>query len=132
MATKTRILIADDIVESARSLSDRLAQAGYVCEVATDADRALDNVRRLACDAVICDVQMEGSNEFELLDQIRALQPQLPVIVGTRTSSLREAVDAVKRGAFQYLEKPFIDSELLDTILLATSTSHHRTTLPPQ
>jgi two-component system, NtrC family, response regulator HydG len=134
MATKTRVLIADDIVESARSLSDRLAQAGYVCEVATDTDSGLDSVRRLACDAVICDVQMEGSNEFELLDQIRALQPQLPVIVGARTSSLREAVDAVKRGAFQYLEKPFIDSELLSFILLATTgaNSYRRTTLPPR
>jgi two-component system response regulator HydG len=75
---------------------------------------------------------MEGMGDFELLDQIKILQPNLPVIVGTSNSSVGQAVEAVKRGAFQYIEKPFIISDLLGFILEATVESHrHRRTTPP-
>src|SRR5512135_34114 len=76
---RTRVLIADDNVRSAQLLGDRLAEEGYVCEIASSADKALDIVRHLACGIVICDVQMRGSSEFELLDQIKILRPNLPI-----------------------------------------------------
>ncbi len=131
---KTRVLIVDDNVRSAQMLSARLIEEGYVCETASSADKALDIVRHLACSIVICDVQMQGSSEFELLDQIKMLRPQLPVIIGAGFLSIPDAVEAVKRGAFQYVERPFNFTELLGFIVQATETSdsHPKTTPPPR
>lgn len=71
--------------------------------------------------------------EFELLERIKMLQPTMPVIVGTSTGSIRQAVEAVKHGAFQYLEKPFSIPDILGFIAQATheSTRSDRTTGPP-
>jgi len=75
---------------------------------------------------------MEDTGDFELLDQIRILQPHLPVIIGTSSSSVVQAVEAVKRGAFQYVEKPFNMGDLLQFIGDATVESHrHSRTIPP-
>ena len=96
MPHKSRVLIADDSVVTAQLLGDRLAQGGYECEVASSGDNALDINRHHACNVVICDVRTEGMGEFKLLDQIKILQPQLPVIVGTARISILEAVEVSK------------------------------------
>ena len=76
--------------------------------------------------------EIAGNSEFELLKQIKGLQPQLPVIVGTGVISIPEAIEAVKHGAFQYVEKPFNVSELLGFIVQATTGSQPlRKTIPP-
>src|ERR1039457_3743604 len=103
---RTRVLIADDNAQSAHRFGDSLTER-YLCEVAPSADEALDVVRHLACDIVICNVRMAGMSDFELLDQIKNLQPRLPVIVGSDKTSILEAIEAVRHGAFQYLEQPF-------------------------
>ena len=132
--TKTRVLIADDNVDSAQLLGDSLTRRGCLCEIVSSSDRALNIVRNLFCDLVICDIRVGGMNDFELLDQIKNLQPNLPVIIGTGIITILEAVEAIKRGAFQYIEKPFNISDLLGFIVQATldSPRDHRTTpLPP-
>jgi two-component system, NtrC family, response regulator HydG len=129
---KTRVLIVDDSASSARMLGERLMREDYLCEVASSCERALDVVRKSECDVAICDVMMRGTSEFELLEQINVLQPQLPVIVGAVTSSITEAVEAVKRGAYQYVPKPFDISELMGLIAqaLAESRPYRRTARP--
>jgi len=66
---------------------------------------ALEPLEKLVFDIAICNAEMEGQGKFELLDQIRVIQPALPVIVG-----------AARRGAFQYFEKPFDIEQLLGFI----------------
>ena len=118
---RIRILIADDNVQSALLLGNSLTHERYLCEVAPSGDKVLDVVRHFACDIVICDVRMAGMSEFELLDQIKNLHPRLPVIVGSDKTSILEAIEAVRRGAFQYLEKPFNNGDLLGFIVQATA-----------
>jgi DNA-binding NtrC family response regulator len=118
---RTRVLIADDNAQSAHRLGDSLTQERYLCEIAPGGDKALDVVRHFACDIVICDVRMTGMSEFELLDQIKNLHPRLPVIVGSDKTSILEGIEAVKHGAFQYLEKPFNNDDLLGFIVQATA-----------
>src|SRR5664280_3474029 len=55
---KTRVLIADDNVDSAQLLSDSLTRRGCLCEIVTSSDRALNSVRNLSCDLVICDIRI--------------------------------------------------------------------------
>jgi len=127
-----RVLIADDNAQSALLLGGSLTHERYLCEVAPSGDKALDVVRHLACDIVICDVRMAGMSEFELLDQIKNLQPRLPVIVGSDKTSILEAIEAVRHGAFQYLEKPFNNTDLLGLIVQATANPGGGSTPPPR
>lgn len=129
-----RVLIAGDDVSSTQLLGERLAMEGCLSETALSRDGALDIVRRCECDVVVCDVRMQGAYEFELLERIKAIQPHLPVIVGTADGSITEAVDAMKRGAYQYLALPFNVVGLVDCIVQATSDSSQtrKTTRPPR
>ena len=129
-----RVLIADDNVDSAQLLFDGLTHAGWSCEIASGTDRVMNIVRTQACDVVICDAQMDSMGEFELLEQIKSLQPTLPVIVGSAAGSVLEAMEAVKHGAFQYLERPFNISALQGFLAKATADSprSRRTTAPPR
>jgi two-component system, NtrC family, response regulator HydG len=129
-----RILIADDDVSLAHRLGEALTREGCLCEVALSREDALDVVRRLECDVVVCDLRMKGSSEFELLERMKAIAPHLPVIVGTEVGSIAQAIEAVKRGAAQYLVKPFNISDLVEMILQAMADAHqyHKTTRPPR
>jgi two-component system response regulator HydG len=123
MPNRRRVLIADENVESALFLRDGLTQGGYLCEIASSGDKALIDIRKLVFDIAICNVQMEGQSKFELLEQIGLIQPTLPVIVGTAISSIQEAVAAARRGAFQYVPKPFDIEQLLGFIEQASADS---------
>ena len=126
------MLIADENIEPALVLRDGLAQRGHLCEIASSSDKALLDIRKLAFDIAICDVQMEGQSKFELLEQIGLIQPSLPVIVGAAATSMQEAVAAARCGAFQYVQKPFDIEQLLDFIEQASKDSQRdqRATIP--
>lgn len=121
----------------AHQLSEGLSREGYSCETTQSQQDALDIVRKLECDVVICDVRMQGMSEFELLEQIKTLQPLVPVIVGTVGGSVAEAVQAIKRGASQYVAKPFVFNDLLGCVVEALESAEaskpiRRTTRPPR
>jgi two-component system response regulator HydG len=117
---RLRVLIADGDVDWAQELSSTLGQHGYACVVASSGEVALDIVRHRNCNVVICDTQIPGMAEFALLDQIMSIHPSLPVIVATASISMTKAVEAVKRGVFQCIEKPFHVNDLLGIIVQAT------------
>lgn len=129
-----RVLIAGDDASSAQRLGENLTEIGCSSESAMSREGALDVVRRCACDVVVCDVRMQDMLEFELLERIKQLQPHLPVIVGAAGGSIAEAVDAMKRGAYHYLAKPFNVSELADFVIQATTESRQlrKSTRPPR
>ena len=127
------VLIVGDDLSSVDRLGEGLSSEGCLCELVLNRESAIDIVRRAECDVVVCDVQMQGTYNFELLERFKAIQPNLPVIVATSSGAISEAVEAVKRGAYQYLEKPLDIEELLKFIIHATSDSHklRRTVRPP-
>jgi two-component system response regulator HydG len=133
VARRTRVLIVDDDAASAHSLEDELNRGSCLCEIATSVDAVSDAVQNSAFDVVICDVASGGLLEFGLLEQVKVLRPNMPVILGSRATSILEAVEAVKRGAFQYLEKPFKIGELTEFIASAIADASRRraTTSPP-
>jgi two-component system, NtrC family, response regulator HydG len=127
-----RVLIVDDNAATAHTLSEGLAQESYSLEVARTGSVALSTVERLACDIVICDVRMAGMGDMELLDRLKRIDPMLPVILLTATSTISEAVDAIKHGAFQYLAKPCNLVELRGFVAQATGEGQrHDSVRPP-
>jgi two-component system nitrogen regulation response regulator GlnG len=99
-------LVDDDA--SIRWVLERALRQGGMSPTAFDqADSALAALRRDRPDVLITDIRMPGRSGLELLTQIRASQPELPVIVMTAHSDLDSAVAAYQGGAFEYLPKPF-------------------------
>jgi len=111
-----RVLIVDDDAEMRDALGMYFTAQGHQCELAANGDAALGVVGRLSLDAVICDVKMDGMSGLDLLDRVKRTHPALPFVVITGKGEVRGAVDAIKRGAFQYLTKP-CNLELLRTIV---------------
>jgi len=114
-----RVLIVDDDPDMAQALGASLTGEGYSCELAPSGAAAIDAIGRQAFDAVISDVQMDGMNGLDLLDRLRKAHPTLPVIMVTAFGQLTGAVEATKRGAFQYLSKPYEVAELEDLMAQA-------------
>ncbi len=85
---------------------------GHSVLTARDATEALDLVSSQPLDLVLCDIKMPGLNGLELVRQIHELVPDLPCIVITGYSSAEHSVEALRAGAFWYLEKPFDQSHL--------------------
>jgi two-component system, NtrC family, nitrogen regulation response regulator GlnG len=108
-------LVDDDA--SIRWVLERALRQGGMSPTAFDqADTALAALRRDRPDVLITDIRMPGRSGLELLTQIRASQPELPVIVMTAHSDLDSAVAAYQGGAFEYLPKPFDIDQAVDLV----------------
>ncbi|MBK8974336.1 MAG: sigma-54-dependent Fis family transcriptional regulator [Planctomycetes bacterium] len=109
---KPRILVVDD-EESVRYFVQRgLRRRGYALEVAPDGAAALAQFERAPADLVLLDLRMPGMDGFELLDRLRALDPDVAVVVMTAFGTVENAVAALRRGAFDFVTKPFEIDEL--------------------
>jgi two-component system response regulator HydG len=103
---QSRMLIVDDDVEMRDALDSLFSSEGHACELAPDAATALEIVERQPFDVVISDVRMAGMDGLELLDRVKRSHPALPFILITAAGAIDQAVDAIKRGAFEYVVKP--------------------------
>jgi two-component system response regulator AtoC len=108
-----RILVVDDEKLIRWSLRKNLARAGYQVLEAENGDRALEVLDDEGADLVLLDVRMPGSNGLEVLEHLRRHHSEIAVVLMTAYSSVEGAVDAMKKGAFDYLVKPFNQDEVL-------------------
>jgi nitrogen regulation protein NR(I) len=127
MTEKPRVLIADDELNLRRVLKAMLRRAGYAVEAAEDGLEALEKaVAAEPFDVVITDLKMPRMDGMELLRVLSAEHPDTPVVMITAHGSVESAVEAVKSGAFDYIEKPFEQEQILQVIGKATRTAAHQ------
>ena len=112
MSLSDRILVVDDDEALRESLALLLAAEGYEAVTAHDAPSALARLEE-PVDVVLCDVRMPGMDGLELLPELIRRLPGVPVLLMSAYGSGDLAVEALKRGAFDYLAKPFQPSEVL-------------------
>ncbi|MCC6994577.1 MAG: sigma-54-dependent Fis family transcriptional regulator [Deltaproteobacteria bacterium] len=110
---KGRILVVDDHIEMARVMADQLGDAGYTVEIAAGGKQALAAARARPPDVVVTDLRMEGVDGFDVLEGIAALDGAIPVLIMTAFGAIDSAIDAIRRGAYHYLTKPFRLDEVL-------------------
>ena len=108
-----RILVVDDQLEMARLLSDQLADAGFTVEIAGGGEEALAAIQGRPFDLVLTDLRMKDKDGFDVLAGVKAETPDVPVIIMTAFGALDSAIEAIKRGAYHYLTKPFRMEEVL-------------------
>lgn len=116
-----RILIADDQQHILDSLEMLLSAHGFSTEAVTHPSRVLNALETQHFDAVLMDLNYtrgttEGGEGLELVSRIRGIDPLLPVIVLTAWSSIDLAVDAMRRGASDFVQKPWENKELLQKL----------------
>jgi DNA-binding NtrC family response regulator len=104
---KSRMLVADDERNIRKNLGMVLEAAGYVVEEARDGEEALDVCKRSHPDIAFVDLHMPKMEGLEVLAHIRVLSPKTAVVIITAYGSAANAVDAMKLGAVDFVEKPF-------------------------
>jgi DNA-binding NtrC family response regulator len=107
------VLVVDDEKRFQQLYADILSEAGYTVKTAASAEKALDIIREKEPAMIISDVRMQGMNGLELLSQVRQQFSEIPFLLVTAYSNVRDAVGALKFGAVDYLEKPVDLDELL-------------------
>jgi two-component system nitrogen regulation response regulator NtrX len=111
-----RILVVDD-EESIRSSLQRLLEyKGYEVQCAEDGPRALELVAEKSFDVVLLDIKMPGMDGIEVLQRVRDSKADLSVVMISAHGTIETAVECTKKGAFDFLEKPWDQERLLVTI----------------
>jgi two-component system NtrC family response regulator len=114
MSDRKTILVVDDDDSLRRVMEYTLRDEGYDVVTAATGPEGLEAFRHHPVDLVLSDVRMPEMDGLDLLARIRAMQPDLPVVLLTAHGTISSAVEAMKLGAFDYLTKPF-DRERLKT-----------------
>jgi two-component system NtrC family response regulator len=118
------VLIVDDERNYLLVLEALLSEEGYQVITAEGAQRGLECIEENELDVVITDMKMPGIDGMEFMERIRLRQPDLPVIMMTAFGSVEKAVEAMRKGAFDYILKPFKNEELKLTISKAITHYH--------
>ena len=111
-----RILVVDDDQELRANLTFVLKEAGYQAEEASSAQEAVALAVDEDFDVVLLDVIMPKSGKIDALAELRRVAPRSKIVMITAFATIENAVDAIKRGASDYLSKPFKIDALLTTI----------------
>jgi two-component system, NtrC family, response regulator PilR len=111
-----RVLLIDDEPSILNVLATLLRKQNYDVTPTSDGRKALELIRSEKFDLLLTDIRMEPVNGLQLLEEMRAAQPQAGVILLTGYGSVKTAVQAMKGGAFDYVTKPFKVDELLMTV----------------
>ncbi len=122
------ILIVDDEADIRELIGGLLEDEGYQARYAAEADGALAAIMARKPALAILDVWLQGSrlDGIELLDEIKQADPDLPIIVISGHGTIETAVAAIRKGAYDFIEKPFKSDKLLVTVERALETSRLR------
>jgi len=112
MRKDVHILVVDDERIMRDSLSDWLLEEGYEVVAVEDGARALEKVRAERWDALLVDLKMPGMDGIEVLEEVKKINQDIPVIIMTAYATVDSAVRAMKQGAYDYIVKPFNPEEI--------------------
>ena len=113
---KAKILIVDDEEKFANSLAERLSIRDYDAATSVNGQDAIEKIGDLDFDVVMLDLVMPGINGLEVLREIKRIKPLTEVIMLTALPNLEMGIEAMKRGALDYILKPCEIDELISKI----------------
>jgi putative nucleotidyltransferase with HDIG domain len=114
--SSARILVIDDEAHVRSMMGSTLERQGYDVQLASSGYDALQILDQNAFDLVLADILMQDINGIAVLDHIHAQQPQLPVVMVSAVHDISVVIDAMRRGAYDYLLKPFEHEHLVKTV----------------
>ena len=120
----SKILVIDDERSIRNTLKDILEYEKYEVDLAEDGNKGIEMIRSAEYDVVLCDIKMPGLDGIEVLERVVVLAPDTPVVMISGHGNIDTAVDSIKKGAFDYIEKPLDLNRLLITIRNAMDKSN--------
>ncbi|ADH87108.1 sigma-54-dependent transcriptional regulator [Desulfurivibrio alkaliphilus] len=120
------ILVIDDDLRMRQLLRDTLASAGFTAELCADGREAAQLLQSRSFNVILTDLQMPHFSGIEILEQALAANPDSMVVLVTGHGTVESAVEAIKKGAYDYIQKPFEPDELLLTVQRATEHARLR------
>jgi two-component system, NtrC family, response regulator HydG len=105
--SKLRALVVDDVVDMAETIANDLELAGYETLVADSGAAAIELFQKDQTDVVVTDLRMKSVDGLDVLEGVRRIDPDVPVLIMTAFGGVDSAVEAMRRGAFHYVTKPF-------------------------
>jgi DNA-binding NtrC family response regulator len=124
MSARASVLVIDDERGIREMLRYELSQDGFDVEMAENGLAAVEAVKRRKFDLAITDLKMPGMDGVATVEALRSLDPKIEVIVATGYASVETAVACMKRGAYDYIQKPFDLTELKLLLERASQKSH--------
>jgi two-component system C4-dicarboxylate transport response regulator DctD len=119
--TVPRIIVVDDDKAVRTALGQSLELADFRVTLCSSFIEATDHISRTLEGAILSDIRMPGKDGFDLLERVGSIDRDLPVILLTGHGDIPMAVDAMTRGAFDFLEKPCSSSKVVDVVSRATA-----------
>jgi putative nucleotidyltransferase with HDIG domain len=119
-----RILVVDDETHVRAMVGSTLERQGFEVQLASSGREALETLELNNFDLVLTDIVMQDVNGIALLERIHAQYPNLPVVMVTAIHDISVAIDSMRRGAYDYLLKPFEREHLLSTVQRAMDHRH--------
>jgi DNA-binding NtrC family response regulator len=118
----SKVLVVDDEANLRKVLATMLRRTGYDVTVAADGEQGLAEFQKSGADIVVTDLVMPKMGGMELLRSVNSSNPDVPVIIITAHGTVDSAVEAIKLGAFDYITKPFDQTEIQSVIAKAART----------
>jgi DNA-binding NtrC family response regulator len=112
----TKILLVDDEIEIIKGRSKIIRNLGYDCLTAKSGNEAIKIIKQESPDIILTDIKMPDRDGFAVLNAAKEFDPHIPVIVFTGHGSIDSAVEAMKLGAFDYIQKP-VTKDMIQVIL---------------
>jgi len=120
----SRILVIDDERSIRNTLKDILEYEKYEVDLAEDGNKGIEMIRKNGYDIILCDIKMPGMDGIEALEKIQILAPDSPVVMISGHGNIDTAVESIKKGAYDFIEKPLDLNRLLITIRNAMDKSN--------
>ncbi len=120
----SKILVVDDERSIRNTLKDILEYEKYEVDLAEDGQKALEKIGSAEYDIILCDIKMPGLDGIEVLERLTEQTPDTPVVMISGHGNIDTAVESIKKGAFDYIEKPLDLNRLLITIRNAMDKSN--------
>jgi ATP-dependent Lon protease len=111
-----KILVVDDEQIARKNLDHILKKEGYIVVMAASGAEALEQIETSTFDVVLTDVRMENISGFDVLEKTKSKYPEIEVIMVTAYASTDSAIESLKKGAFQYIAKPFKINDIRITV----------------
>jgi len=121
---ETRVVFIDDDKFIRKSTVQSLQMEGFEVESFGDASSALANIDAANTGVIVSDIKMPGLSGLELLQRVREIDPDIPIILITGQGDIATAVQAMRDGAFDFLEKPFAPDNLIEVIRKSLGKRH--------
>jgi two-component system response regulator AtoC len=112
----SRILIVDDDDTLCYLLKEELISEGYFVDIVYDSNKAIDFIKKTSHDLLLLDLEMNGVSGFDILEYVKENHPDLQVIVLTANNNMRIAIDCIKKGAYDFINKPYQFEQLIVSI----------------